>query len=266
MNITIFCVDAFTNQPFRGNPAAVVILDKEAPEGWMQNVAAEMNLAETAFVVQQSPGQYGLRWFTPTMEVDLCGHATLASAFALWGEGLETAETITFHTRSGALVAKRAGDAIALDFPAVEVAPVSAPTGLMEALGLSAEPTAHLGGRYHLIELENEDAVRALAPDFYRLKKVAVFGVIATAPGADAAVDFVSRFFAPAAGIDEDPVTGSAHCQLATYWARRLGKRSFSARQVSRRGGELHVRLTEDGRVILQGMAALVWKGAITRP
>jgi len=266
VTVPIFCVDAFTNHPFSGNPAAVAILDEDAPEEWMRNVAAEMNLSETAFVAKQSKGEYGLRWLTPTIEVNLCGHATLAAAFVLWEEELEPGDTITFHTKSGALIAKRVGEYIALDFPTIEVAPAPTPDGMMEALGLPADLPVHLGERYYLIEVESEAALLAMAPDFAKLKKVDAFGVIVTAPGADAEVDFVSRFFAPAAGIDEDPVTGSSHCRLAPYWAARLGKQSFSAKQISRRGGELKVRLLGEGRVELQGQATLVWKGAITAP
>ncbi|MDH5508857.1 MAG: PhzF family phenazine biosynthesis protein [Nitrospinota bacterium] len=268
MSIPLFCVDAFTSLPFKGNPAAVAILDNEAPEEWMQNVAAEMNLAETAFVVKQKVGEYGLRWFTPATEVDLCGHATLAAAYVLWEEELERSKTITFHTKSGALIAKQDGEAImdrtiAIDLPVVEVAPALAPAGLMAAMGLPTDLPVYLGERYCLIELESEAAVLAVAPDFSQLKKVSAFGVIVTAEGSEPEVDFVSRFFAPAVGVDEDPVTGSAHCRLAPYWSRKLKKENLSAKQISRRGGELNVRLPGDGRVILQGRAALVWRGAI---
>ncbi|MDH4183978.1 MAG: PhzF family phenazine biosynthesis protein [Nitrospinota bacterium] len=265
MTFPLFCVDAFTSRPFSGNPAAVVILDQEAPEEWMQVVAAEMNLSETTYAVKNGPGDYGLRWFTPTREVDLCGHATLAAAFVLWEENLETAEKITFHTKSGPLTAIRTGGKISLDFPMIDLAPAPAPAGLLAALGLPKDLPVQKG-LYMLVELDSEDAVRAVAPDFASLKKVDALGVIVTAKGSDAGADFVSRMFAPAAGIDEDPVTGSAHCQLAPYWAGRLGKKSFFAKQVSRRGGQLHVRLSGEGRVTLQGMAALAWKGAIAKP
>jgi PhzF family phenazine biosynthesis protein len=261
MSLTITQVDAFTSEPFSGNPAAVCILPEERDATWMQNVAREMNLAETAFLVPRSDG-YGLRWFTPTVEVDLCGHATLASAHVLWETSrLATAETARFHTRSGLLTAARRGDWIELDFPATPDVPIEAPPGLAEALG--ASPLYVGQGRFdYIVELEGEEAVRGLRPDFGRLGKIGGRGVIVTSRSASADWDFVSRFFAPAFGIDEDPVTGSAHCCLAPFWSRRLDKNTFLARQVSARGGVLKVELRGD-RVGLGGQAVTVLRGEL---
>jgi len=262
MSLTITQVDAFTSEPFSGNPAAVCILPEEREATWMQNVAREMNLAETAFLVPRSDG-YGLRWFTPTVEVDLCGHATLASAHVLWETSrLATAETARFHTRSGLLTAVRRGDWIELDFPATPDTPVEAPPGLVEALG-GVSPRYVGKGRFdYVVELDGEEAVRGLRPDFGRLGRVGARGVIVTSRSASTDWDFVSRFFAPAFGIDEDPVTGSAHCCLAPFWSRRLKKDTFLARQVSARGGVLKVELRGD-RVGLGGQAVTVLRGEL---
>jgi PhzF family phenazine biosynthesis protein len=262
MSLTITQVDAFTSEPFSGNPAAVCILPEERDATWMQNVGREMNLAETAFLVPRPDG-YGLRWFTPTVEMDLCGHATLASAHVLWETGrLPASETAGFHTRSGLLTAVRRGDWIELDFPATPDAPVEAPTGLAEALGIS--PLLYVGkGRFdYIVELDGEEAVRGLRPDFARLAKIDARGVIVTSRSASSDWDFVSRFFAPASGIDEDPATGSAHCCLAPFWSRRLRKDTFLARQVSARGGVLKVELRGD-RVGLGGQAVTVLRGEL---
>ena len=262
--LPIFCVDVFTSSPFGGNPAGVVILDSVQPALWMQKVAAELNLSDTAFLVRKEAGNYDLRWFTPAIEIDLCGHATLAAAFILWEEGLEEKEEILFHTRSGPLIANRVNGGASVGFPVTEASPTQAPEGLMSSLGLPDDHQFFDGGVYGLVEIESEEAVLAIKPDFAALKKVALVGVIVTAKGASPDVDFVSRFFAPAAGIDEDPVTGSAHTRLAPYWAKRLGRKTFSAKQVSSRGGELTVRLMDGGRVEIQGKAALVWKGSLS--
>lgn len=257
-------IDAFTNRPFSGNPAAVCLLDEPADPAWMQHVAAEMNLAETAFVVPQ-PDAFGLRWFTPTVEVDLCGHATLASAHALWQLGrVDKGSRIAFETRSGLLTAEADGDRIAIELPARPVAPCAAPEGLVPALGatpkqVSATVPAIAHGNL-VVEFFDESEVRALAPRFDRLGGYD-FGVIVTARG-NGRHDFVSRYFAVPYGIDEDPVTGSAHCSLAPYWAERLGKTNFLAWQASSRGGELDVRLLGD-RVRLSGHAVTVLRGEL---
>ena len=254
-------VDAFTKTPFAGNPAAVCVLPEPASERWMQNVAREMNLSETAFLVKNDDG-YQLRWFTPLVEVDLCGHATLASAHVLWETG-ETRpdETIRFHTRSGLLSARRDSDWIELDFPATPVSPCDPPPALLDALGVSPEFVGKSIFDY-LVELSNEAEVRALAPDFSTLARVETRGVMATSRANGPECDFVSRFFAPATGVDEDPVTGSAHCALGPYWQSRLGKSEFSARQVSARGGELRVRVGDD-RVRIAGQAVTVLRATL---
>jgi PhzF family phenazine biosynthesis protein len=258
---TIVTVDAFTDQPFAGNPAGVCVLQGERDEAWMQAVAREMNLAETAFLRRREDG-FGLRWFTPAAEVELCGHATLASAHVLWETGvLPATATARFHTKSGLLTAERRGEWIELDFPATPPEPAEAPPGLAEALGA---PPLYVGrSRFdYLVELRDEEAVRALRPDLGRLAQYEARGVIVTAPSANAERDFVSRFFAPRVGVPEDPVTGSAHCCLAAYWSRRLGKTSFLAHQVSARGGALRVELRGD-RVGLGGRAVTVLRGEL---
>lgn len=254
-------VDAFTDRAFSGNPAAVCWLDGEAEPAWMQAVAAEMNLAETAFVRRVGEG-HELRWFTPTVEVDLCGHATLATAHALWEAGLASAvEPLRFSTRSGVLTCVRSGEWIELDFPATPASACAAPEGLLAALGVRAEFVGRSRFDY-LVVLESERAVREVSPEFRRLREVPTRGVIVTGPSADARYDFVSRFFAPAVGVDEDPVCGSAHCCLTPYWAARLGKGELRARQVSARGGELRVRDNGE-RVVLGGKAVTVLRGEI---
>jgi PhzF family phenazine biosynthesis protein len=256
MPLSITQVDAFTSRPFSGNPAAVCVLPGERDPAWMQNVAQEMNLAETAFL-HPRPDGWGLRWFTPAVEVDLCGHATLASAHVLWEMGrLRAEETARFHTRSGVLTAVKRGDWIELDFPATPDEPVEPPDGLAESLGVTPRYVGKSRFDY-LVEIDGEDAVRYLRPDFGLMKKVGGRGVIVTSSSATPEWDFVSRFFAPASGIDEDPVTGSAHCCLAPFWSRRLNKTSFRARQISARGGELKVDLAGD-RVRLGGQAVTV--------
>lgn len=253
-------VDAFTSQAFRGNPAAVCLLDAERDAVWMQNVAAEMNLSETAFLLRGDDG-FSLRWFTPAVEVALCGHATLASAHALWEERvLATDETARFHTKSGLLTATRSGDRIELDFPATLEQRAEAPEGLLESLGV-VEPVYVGRNKFdYLVEVASEDEVRALQPDHARLRTVGARGVIVTSRGSGESFDFVSRFFAPGSGIDEDPVTGSAHCCLTPYWSAKLGKTAMTAFQASPRGGVVHVRLEGD-RVKLGGQAVTVLRG-----
>jgi PhzF family phenazine biosynthesis protein len=257
----IFKVDAFAERPFTGNPAGVCILDAARDERWMQGVAREMNLAETAFLRGRTDG-FALRWFTPAVEVDLCGHATLASAHILWETGtLAAGETARFHTKSGLLTAAKTGDAIELDFPATPEKPAGAPDGLVEALGVKP---VHVGRNQfdYIIEVDSEAAVRAANPDFGRLKKVDARGVIVTAAASTRGFDFVSRFFAPAVGVDEDPVTGSAHCCLGPYWAAKLGKTELTAYQASERGGIVRVRL-EGERVRLGGRAITILRGEL---
>jgi len=231
----------------------------------MQHVAAEMNLAETAFLLRGDDG-FSLRWFTPAVEVDLCGHATLASAHALWSENLlPSNETARFHTRSGLLTATREGDLIELDFPATPNAAEEAPAGLLESLGVANPVYVGRNKFDYLVEVGSEDELRALDPNHASLRKIKVRGVIVTSRGANGKYDFVSRFFAPGSGVDEDPVTGSAHCALAPYWSAKLGKSDFNAYQASPRGGELRVRLAGD-RVKLAGHAVTVLRGELVEP
>jgi PhzF family phenazine biosynthesis protein len=251
-------VDAFTDVPFRGNPAAVCILAREGSEPWMQQIAMEMNLSETAFLYPEKDG-YRLRWFTPTIEVHLCGHATLASAHVLYEDHLlpKKAEA-RFYTRSGLLTARQNGSDIELNFPAQPAEPCEAPDGLAEALGV--EPVAvGLSGEKYLVEVANEETVRICNPDFNFINALGIRSVIITSRTTDGDYDFVSRFFAPGAGINEDPVTGSAHCVLGPYWSKILNKTEFTAYQASRRGGVMRVRLDSD-RVILAGSAVTVMR------
>lgn len=264
MSLPIVHVDAFTSKPFEGNPAAVCVLPDARDAVWMQHVAREMNLSETAFLTRRQPAEQGfdLRWFTPAVEVDLCGHATLASAHALWENGqLAPDQTAQFHTRSGVLTARKLDDWIELNFPVTPAGPATAPDGLANALGASPRYVGRSRFDY-LVELESEARVRDLRPDFGRLRQLPVRGVIVTSSAATPGWDFVSRFFAPAAGIDEDPVTGSAHCCLTPFWSARLGKPTLMARQVSARGGTLRVTLDGD-RVRLAGQAVTVLRGEL---
>jgi len=258
--VRIYTIDAFTGEPFRGNPAAVCILDKVRTAEWMQHVAAEMNLSETAFLLRRDDG-FALRWFTPAVEVDLCGHATLASAHALWLEG-ETDPLLRFHTRSGELTAARDGQFIELDFPVKPEEKSDAPAELLEALGITSPVYVGRNQFDYIIEVESEDAVRALKPDHARLRQIPVRGVIVTSRASSGDYDFVSRFFAPGSGVDEDPVTGSAHCCLAPFWASRLGRNQFNAYQASPRGGAVRVKLEGD-RVKLGGRAVTVMRGEL---
>jgi PhzF family phenazine biosynthesis protein len=257
-------VDAFSAEPFRGNPAGVCLLDGARPEAWMQSVAAEMNLSETAFLLREGDA-FRLRWFTPTTEVPLCGHATLASAHALWSTGrLRAEEEARFDTRSGRLTARRVGTRIQMDFPAVPVAPAPLPAEAAAALGVqpvAATNTVDSKQQNYLLELASEAAVRGLRPDFHALRRLS-WGYIVTARADAGAFDFVSRYFAGHFGIDEDPVTGSAHCSLAPYWCDKLGKTALVGHQVSARGGVVHVELRGD-RVLLSGDAVTVLKGEL---
>ena len=262
MSLPIVQVDAFTAKPFAGNPAAVCVLPAERDAIWMQNVAREMNLSETAFLVRQADG-FNLRWFTPTVEVDLCGHATLASAHVLWQDGhLAPGEQARFHTRSGLLTAGQRGEWIEMDFPVKAEEPADAPPHFSEALGA---PLAYIGRNKfdYIAEVESEAILRNLKPNFAMLAEIPVRGVIVTARSQNGGFDFVSRFFAPAVGVPEDPVTGSAHCCLAPFWAKRLGKSEFLAYQASARGGVLRVQLNGD-RVLLGGQAVTVLRGELS--
>ncbi len=257
----IYQVDAFTRTPFAGNPAAVCLLPEPASEDWMRNVAREMNLSETAFLVRRAH-DYDLRWFTPSVEIDLCGHGTLASAHVLWETGeARPDDTIHFSTRSGPLSASRDGDWIELDFPATPVVTCDVPPGLLEALGVSAASVGKSVFDY-LVEVDNESVVRATAPDMGALSRLDCRGVIVTSRSRDPSFDFVSRFFSPATGLYEDPVTGSAHCALGPYWQSRLGKCEFAARQVSERGGDLRVRVDGE-RVRIAGQAVTVMRAEL---
>ncbi len=254
-------VDAFTDRPFAGNPAAVCLLSAPADPAWMQHVAQEMNLAETAFLVPRADG-YDLRWFTPATEVDLCGHATLASAHVLWEDRhLGAGEEARFHTRSGVLRASRAPDLIWLDFPATPPQPVDGFPELERALGRPARYIGRTAFDY-LVELDSDSVVRELTPDLMALSRLSSRGIIVTAASSTRDYDFVSRFFAPAAGVPEDPVTGSAHCGLGPFWAARLGKNELIGYQASERGGRVTVRVDGD-RVRLGGQAVTVLRGEL---
>lgn len=257
---SIVTVDAFTSEAFRGNPAAICILDAAADEQWMKNLAREMNLSETAFLHPESGG-YRLRWLTPAIEVDLCGHATLASAHVLWDDGhLAPDLPALFHTRSGLLTCVKNGKWIEMDFPAKLEQQAAAPAQLAEALGVAPK---YIGKNQfdYLVEVADEETLLAIKPNHYLLRQIHVRGVIVTAKGRE--YDFVSRFFAPGSGVDEDPVTGSAHTALAPYWGARLGKTEMTGYQASARGGVVKVRLAGD-RVILSGQAVTILRGQLT--
>lgn len=256
MKIPYFVVDAFTRKLFQGNPAGVCPLSNWLDDATMQSIAAENNLSETAFFVPRGD-EYELRWFTPTTEVDLCGHATLASAFILFSELGARGDSVRFHSKSGALTVSRNKDVLTLDFPSRPPLPCAVPDDLIRALG--KRPAEVLKARDYICVFSNEDDVRSLKPDFALLATLNSM-VIVTAPGGEC--DFVSRFFAPSAGVPEDPVTGSAHCTLIPYWTARLGKANLFARQISRRGGEIFCELAGD-RVLIGGKAVLYSKGQI---
>jgi PhzF family phenazine biosynthesis protein len=261
MGLPIVQIDAFTDQPYAGNPAAVCVLLAPRPDAWMQAVAREMNLAETAFLLRQADG-FSLRWFTPAAEVDLCGHATLASAHALWEQGLlAPAEPARFHTRSGLLTCRQADGWIAMDFPSTPAQVVAPPPDLAAALG--ATPVQVGRSPFDLlVELPDAAEVRTLRPDLTRLAQLDVRGVIVTALGDEPGYDFISRFFAPQVGVPEDPVTGSAHCCLGPFWGERLGKHELVGYQASARGGVVRVALAGE-RVVLSGQAVTVLRGEL---
>jgi PhzF family phenazine biosynthesis protein len=266
MKQSIVQVDAFTNEPFHGNPAAVCVLTQPQPIEWMQSVAQEMNLSETAFVIPQADG-YNLRWFTPTTEVPLCGHATLASAHVLWTEGyLEVAQTARFHTLSGLLTATVREDWIELDFPVNHSEIINTPPELEQALGVPIKTTLTNSLGY-LVELESADLVKNLQPNFSLLKTLSSArrhcAIATSLAGSNSEYDFISRFFAPGLGIDEDPVTGAAHCCLAPFWRDRTNKNEMLAYQASSRGGVIKVRYAGDDRVFLSGQAVTVMRGEL---
>jgi PhzF family phenazine biosynthesis protein len=261
MGVAITQVDSFTDRPFAGNPAAVCLLAQPRDESWMQFVAREMNLSETAFLLRRDDA-FDLRWFTPATEVDLCGHATLASAHFLWEEGhLAPDQQARFHTRSGLLTTEKKGTWIEMDFPATPAEPHTAVEGLESGLGVKACYVGRTRFDY-LVEVESEDAVRAIAPDFGVLKRLNVRGVIVTSPATGPGYDFVSRFFGPAVGIDEDPATGSSHCSLGPYWKKRLGRDNLTGYQASARGGIIRTRCEGD-RVRISGQAVTVLRGEL---
>jgi predicted PhzF superfamily epimerase YddE/YHI9 len=260
MRLPIYQVDAFTDSLFGGNPAAVCPLDAWLPDATMQAIAAENNLSETAFFVREG-GDYALRWFTPTVEVDLCGHATLASGHVVMSLIEPQRQSVSFRTtKAGTLVVSRRADLLVMDFPSRAASPAAAPPGLLAALG--GTPREVLRARDHLIVYGSAAEIAALKPDLAALAKVDCWAAIVTAPGENG-IDFVSRFFAPAQGVPEDPVTGSAHCTLVPYWAKRLGKTELEARQLSRRGGALRCGLHGD-RISIAGRAVLYLEGHIS--
>jgi PhzF family phenazine biosynthesis protein len=268
MALPLLQIDAFTDTPFRGNPAAVCLLDTPRDAAWMQRVAAEMNLAETAFLVPSDgdTARFGLRWFTPLVEVPLCGHATLASAHALWSTGrVPASSAITFDTLSGALAARAADGAITIDLPARHATEGPVPDEVVRAVGATPVWTGAAGkgpsNVDYIIECASEAEVRGVQPDFYALRQIPC-GVIVTGPASTPGADVASRYFVPYYGIDEDPVTGSAHCLVATHWARKLGRATFVARQVSAREGVLQIRLDGE-RVYLTGQAVTVLEGRL---
>lgn len=263
MKLPIYQIDAFTSRRFAGNPAAVVVLSDWLPDATLQAIAAENNLAETAFVIPPHDAREGdapskLRWFTPTVEVDLCGHATLATAHVLFNHYLKDRAELAFDTQSGRLAVARDGGLLRLDFPARPARPAEVTEALVAALG--ARPREVLGAREQLAVFDTEAQIRALKPDMAKVAALETFAVCVTAPGSDA--DFVSRFFAPKQGIPEDPVTGSSHCSLAPYWAARLGRAKLTARQLSARGGELQCEVL-GARVHISGAAVEYLRGEI---
>jgi len=257
----LLLIDAFADAPFTGNPASVCLLDREAEPTWMQHLAAELNQAETAFVCPRSDGDWDLRWFTPTLEVDLCGHATLATAHGLWQSGTATSAAIRFHTRSGILTCTRRDNRVCMDFPAIPTIATTPPEDIEVAVG------ARLVGAYRagpdlLVEVDDAATVHALQPDLALVAALPVRGLIVTAASDDPRWQFVSRFFAPQSGIAEDPVTGSAHCALGPFWGKRLRRSALSGRQCSRRGGTVGIIVTGD-RVELSGQARTVFRGTL---
>lgn len=261
----LFQVDAFAEEPFTGNPAGVCLLDEAKPESWMLLVAREMNLSEIAFLIPQGTS-YNLRWFTPKTEVSLCGHATLASAHVIWEEKLiANTETIAFMTKSGVLHARRDGDNIEMDFPSRQVLPVQHNHELNQALKIAPTFTGKYSvpdGDLYLLEVDSDQSVKAIVPNYQQLLSSRARAVIVTSPSSDSRYDFVSRFFAPAVGIDEDPVTGSAHCYLTPYWGSRLGKKELLGYQASERTGIIKCKWAGD-RVSLGGKAVTVFRAEL---
>jgi PhzF family phenazine biosynthesis protein len=260
MGTPLFWVDAFTDTPYRGNPAAICLLDTAIDAPAMQALAFELGLAETAYVVARSDGDYDLRWFTPTVEIPLCGHATLASAHTLFETG-RASGAVTFHTQSGPLTCTRDGDRIAMDFPAAPPTPVDTPPGLLDALGITDAVAVLDNKQWFIVEVADAGTVEGLTPDLRRLETV-VAGASVTARSDRDGVDIVSRVFGPGVGVDEDAVTGSVHCALTPYWAAKLDKLELVAYQASARGGTLHCRLAGD-RVVLAGPAVTVLRGEV---
>lgn len=259
MTIPLYQADAFTSEPFRGNPAAVVILSRKMPDSWMQSIANEMNLSESAFLLRQQDG-YSLRWFTPKMEVTLCGHATLASAHVLFEKGyLQRAEMAVFETASGKLSARFVDRWIELNFPVLSLSPIAVTDEITQALGFKPKEAFETDVNL-LVEMDKPGDVEQYVPNFLKLAELPFQGLIITARGTENRYDFISRYFAPQVGINEDPVTGSAHCSLAPYWAILLNKQEFIAYQASERGGILKVKL-ENKRVLLQGQAVTIFSG-----
>lgn len=266
MSLPLYQVDAFTNTAFAGNPAAVCVHSGEQSPTWMQNVAAEMNLSETAFLQPQRSGNFRLRWFTPTHEVQLCGHATLASAHVLWTEGYLAPEAAaTFETKAGTLTATRTNEWITMNLPTDPVRPIDPPSELLQALGLTDPIFSGRSERDYIFHCASPDVVRALSPEMASLATHKARGVIVTAEAHEDEVDFVSRFFAPRVGVPEDPVTGSAHCALGPYWAAQKSRTTLTARQLSDRGGTLHVGLesAQAERIELSGQARTVLRGRL---
>jgi PhzF family phenazine biosynthesis protein len=261
MSTSIYIVDAFTSRPFQGNPAAVCLLEQPVETAWMQSIATEINLSDTAFLLPMEDGEWNLRWFTPQTEVALCGHATLAAAHILWSEQGETGQRLLFNSASGQLKASKEPQGIMLDFPIDDPLEQAMDQSLVDALG--TRPEKLYRGREDLLAVyQSADQVRALNPDQTALSKIVCRGVITTAPGDGNGVDFISRFFAPALGIPEDPVTGSAHCTLAPYWSNTLGKQTLKAYQASKRGGEIDIRLSAE-RVMLIGQTKTILEGKL---
>ncbi|MGH1470893.1 MAG: PhzF family phenazine biosynthesis protein [Cellvibrionaceae bacterium] len=259
-----YIVDAFTNEPFKGNPAAVVILKEEKTAIWMQKIAAEFNLSETAFLNHKKNNQWALRWFTPTVEVNLCGHATLASARTLH-EFIDTdSQEFIFHTKSGELLATISEDDITLDFPAIDLKPFENFSLVENVLGEKLE-NCMANERNIFAELENESAIINFSPNYEKISSLKTNGIVITARSTNKnnSIDFVSRYFAPNAGIPEDPVTGSIHCALAPYWSKKLNKKILTAKQCSSREGILNLTVKENGRIELKGKSVIFSKGKI---
>jgi PhzF family phenazine biosynthesis protein len=262
MGIPLYQVDAFTSEPFRGNPAGICLLESDASDDWMQAVAAEMNLSETAFLVKRDDAWH-IRYFTPEVEIPLCGHTTVASAHVLWSEGIVAdSQPVHFSAKGGEFIGTREDGRITIDFPAHTCDEAQPPVGLSDAIGATPASAHRIREGGWLIEFESEQTVATLSPDLLRLRSIKPGGLIATAQSSTRARDFVSRFFAPDIGIDEDPVTGVAHLALGPYWAKRLGKTEMTAVQLSRRTGTLRVRVADD-RVYIMADAATVFRAEL---